>query len=212
MDSELTFRVIYAVVYLSAISIRVYYNRKASPVVEKNFWKRWKKVAERESKLSAVLWSVLAVFWFSFALVYAILHPEWISWFTLPLPTWLRWIGVGLGIVAVPLLLWVHQTIGRYWIAYLDLRENHRLVTDGPYRWIRHPMYTQSIIFLTALSLVSANLLMMFCSSITIILIFNRIPKEERMMTERFGDEYRDYVRRTGRLLPRFIREADYES
>jgi protein-S-isoprenylcysteine O-methyltransferase Ste14 len=196
-------------VYLSAIAIRVYYGQKASPVIEKNFWKRWKKIAEQEGKLSAVLWSILSIFWISFMLLYVILNPELIMLFAIPLPIWLRWIGVGLGVVAILLLFWIHQTIGEYWIAYLDLRENHQLVTNGPYRWVRHPMYSQSIILLTALSLVSANLLMMLCSVITIILIFNRIPKEERMMIERFGEEHRDYMKHTGRLLPRFIRKAD---
>lgn len=209
MNGELIFRVIYAGVYLSALLVRVYHSRKASAVIEKNFVKRWKKAAEQEGKLSTVLWSTLPFFLMSFALLYVVLHSGLIARSVIPLPTWSRWIGVGLGTVAMPFSLWVHQTIGEYWIAYLDLREHHRLVMDGPYRWVRHPMYLQSIMLLVALSLVSANLLMVLSSIVTIILILNRIPKEERMMMERFGDEYRDYVGRTGRLLPRFIHEAD---
>lgn len=177
LTSELTFRVIYAVLYLSAASIGVYYSRKASPVVEKNFWERWKRVGEQEGKLSAVLWSILPIFLISFVFFYVILHLELITGFAIPLPIWLRWIGVGLGIVNVPPLLWIHYTIDEYWIAYLDLREHHCLVMDGPYRWVRHRMYSQSIIFLNALSLVSANLLMVLYSITTIHLDFQSHPQ-----------------------------------
>lgn len=203
MNGELPFRIFYAVVYVSALSIRIYHSRKFSPVVEKNYLKRWIKVAETEGRFSAVLWTILAVFWVSFALFYAVLHVEFVKVFAAPLPLWLRWIGIGLGITAIPFLFWIHQTIAESWIAYLDLRENHCLVTDGPYRWIRHPMYSQTIMFLASLSLISANLLMMLASAIVVILILNRIPREERMMIERFGAKYQEYMNRTGRLLPR---------
>lgn len=186
------FRVIYVLAYLSALLVRVYHSRKASAVVEKNFWKRWKKVAEREGTLSAVLWTILPVFLIIFALLYVVLHAKLITEFAIPFPVWVRWTGVGLGIVVISFQMWIHQTIDKCWIAYLDLREHHRLVTDGPYRYIRHPMYLQSITFLAALSLISANLLMVICGIMTIILVFNRILKEETMMIERFGDEYRD--------------------
>lgn len=213
LTSELTFRVIYAVVYLSVVFIRVYYGRKAQTpaclvgwlagiIGKKITWKSLKEVAKREGKLSLALWLILSLFWISFTFLYVI-FPESISWSALPFPTWLRWIGVALGIVSLPLLLWIHQTLGKYWRTTLELREQHRMVTDGPYRWVRHPMYTQSITFFTALSLVSANPLMVLSTIIEITLILTRIRKEERMMIERFGDQYHNYVKRTGRLLPR---------
>ena len=84
--------------YIAALSIRIYYSRKVSPVIEKNFWKRWKKVAQTEGTLSAVLWSVLAVFWVSFALSYAVFHIEVLKKLAVPFPIWLRRMGIGLGI------------------------------------------------------------------------------------------------------------------
>jgi len=209
MNSQSTFKAIYVVVFLIAFLVRVYFSGKALPVIERKYKKKWKKVAETEGMLSAVFWSILPIFWVSFTLFYAVLHLEVINKFAVQLPIWLRWIGICLGIVAIPLQFWIHHTIGKYWITYLDLRQHHCLIIDGPYRWVRHPMYFQTIMFLAGLSLISANLLMIFASLIVIILILNRIPREERMMTDRFGDDYRKYMKQAGRLLPNIMIEIE---
>jgi len=72
-------------------------------------------------------------------------------------------------------------------------------------------MYTVHMVYFFTWVLVSANLLLLINYLLTTVLIFARIPKEEKMLLEQFGDEYRAYMKRTGRLLPRFHREADRE-
>ncbi|MFQ6085803.1 MAG: isoprenylcysteine carboxylmethyltransferase family protein [Candidatus Bathyarchaeia archaeon] len=109
--------------------------------------------------------------------------------------------------VCLPLFLWVHHTLGKYFSPELELKEQHKLVSRGPYRWVRHPMYSVSFTLFIALSIVSANWLLSLLTVITIISVYARIGKEEAMMVERFGDEYRDYMTRTGRLLPRLFRK-----
>ena len=133
-------------------------------------------------------------------------YPQWMTRFRLPFPIWLRYIGAGLGLASLALLLWVQDTLGRQWSTGLVLREEHTLVTSGPYRWVRHPMYTALFAFMIALGLVSANWLVVLAPAVAISLLLARIPKEESMMTEQFGDEYRAYMERTGRLLPRLFR------
>lgn len=132
-----------------------------------------------------------------------------ISWFFL---LFFKWSSSSLSLTDSARALWIHWTLDKSWIAYLDLREHHRLVTHGPYHWVRHPMYTQTIMFLVSLSLISSNLLMMLASGIVIILILHRIPREERMMIQRFGIEYKEYMRKTGRLLPRLKRNTKLAS
>lgn len=81
----------------------------------------------------------------------------------------------------------------------METREEHELVTGGPYRWVRHPLYAVGSSFFVSLSLVAANWFMGL-SSLSVLLV--RLPKEEEKLIERFGDEYRQYMKRTGRLLP----------
>jgi len=136
------------------------------------------------------------------ALAYVI-YPYWMAWFTLPFPSWLRWTGVGLGVVAFVGRVWSQKVLGKEWSPYLHLTEGHRLVTDGPYRWIRHPIYATSFAFRTALILESANLVIALPCIALMGFVLPRVRKEEAMMIERFGDQYRAYMARTGRFLPR---------
>lgn len=199
MNSELIFRIIFGILYILAALIRVFFSRKAQLYREKDLRKRLKKAVEQEGELGFALLIFLFIFFTSSTFLYVV-YPER---FAIPLPLWLRWSAMCFGIATLPLLLWIHYTIGKYWSTSLELIEQHRLVTEGPYRWVRHPMYTQAIVFFVALSFVSANLFLMLSSIIVVIVIFNRMSKEESMMIERFGDQYLDYMKRTGRLLPR---------
>lgn len=135
-----------------------------------------------------------------------VISPHWMTWFMLSFPTWSRWIGVGLGILSLLLLVWVQHTLGKYWSTDLQLRKQHTLITSGPYRWVRHPMYTAIFTLLIAFSLVSANWLIVLPCIVGIIVVYARIGKEETMMIKQFSGEYRDYMKRTGRLLPRLTR------
>ena len=85
----------------------------------------------------------------------------------------------------------------------VTIREDHRLVTSGPYRYIRHPLYTMGLLLFSSLSLIAANWFMMLGTVLAFVLVSLRLPKEEAALIEAFGDEYRAYMQRTGRFLPR---------
>jgi protein-S-isoprenylcysteine O-methyltransferase Ste14 len=101
------------------------------------------------------------------------------------------------------LAYWVFQTLGKNITPTVETREKHELVTGGPYRWVRHPLYTDGSSFFVSLSLVAASWFMGLASVVVLAMLLTRLPKEEEKLIERFGDEYRAYMRRTGRLLPR---------
>lgn len=122
--------------------------------------------------------------------------------FTFPAPGWLRWAGVGLGIISVGLFAWIHTVLGRFWSPYLQLRSSHRLVTAGPYARIRHPMYSAILGWMMSLGLVSASWIPFVFAALGALNFRLRISGEEKMMLQQFGDEYREYLRRTGRFLP----------
>jgi protein-S-isoprenylcysteine O-methyltransferase Ste14 len=133
----------------------------------------------------------------------SVFAPQRARWATLPTPTWSRWIGVALGVVAMPLFIWTHHALGKNWSADLVIKEEHTLITSGPYRWVRHPMYTSFFGLSLAFFLLSANWVIGLAGLATSVLGAARVDKEEALMIEEFGDEYRAYMQRTGRFLPR---------
>ena len=120
-----------------------------------------------------------------------------------PLPDWLRWVGVPLGAVSFALYGWSQAALGSAWSPHLQTRGKHSLVTTGPYSRMRHPVYLALLGFLVAIALVSANWFFVALLLVSIVVVALRIPKEEQMMIEEFGDEYREYMQRTGGLLPK---------
>ena len=102
------------------------------------------------------------------------------------------------------LIWWVQWALGSNFSTTLHVRDEHTLVTHGPYRWVRHPMYAVLYVHMVALFLISANWLIGGALLLVLTLVVAvRLGKEEAVMVEKFGDEYRAYMERTGRLLPR---------
>jgi protein-S-isoprenylcysteine O-methyltransferase Ste14 len=113
------------------------------------------------------------------------------------------WLGVFFAAGSLLMFQLTHRALGRNWSISLDVRENHQLVTDGVYRKVRHPMYTAFWLWAVAQALLLPNWVA-GCSGIVGfgILFFGRVAREERMMLETFGDRYREYMARTGRVIP----------
>jgi protein-S-isoprenylcysteine O-methyltransferase Ste14 len=96
-----------------------------------------------------------------------------------------------------------HSDLGTYWSVTLELRENHRLVTEGVYRHVRHPMYAALFLYSIGQALVVPNWVVGPSYFVTFGILFAlRIGAEERMMLETFGDEYAAYIARTKLLVP----------
>jgi protein-S-isoprenylcysteine O-methyltransferase Ste14 len=207
LNGDLFFRILFLVLFVPGAVIRGYYTRKVRATVKRRSWKeRLEDTVQAEGKVGAFLLIGQGIYLVIAVPIYLLLSPSPL-WFDLPMADWLRWSGVALGILSLPFLAWVHYTLDKYWDISLSLRKDHVLVKSGSYRRIRHPMYTVHVVYFLAWVLVSAKLLLLINYLLTILLITLRIPKEERMLLERFGDEYRAYMKRTGRLLPRFDQE-----
>jgi protein-S-isoprenylcysteine O-methyltransferase Ste14 len=201
MESEPIFRVIFFVLFIAVMTVRAYYGWKLRRTGGSS-WSVKDEAVEREGGWGILLRLVLFFYMLAIVVLYAT-NPAWLAAFAIPLPTWSRWLGVGLGVTSLLLLIWVQHTLGRHWSTNLQLREEHMLVTSGPYRWARHPMYTALFSFFAGLVLVSASWLVALLVVAAIFVLYARIGKEETMMIEHFGDEYRAYMQRTGRFLPR---------
>ena len=113
------------------------------------------------------------------------------------------WLGLLVAIAALVMFDATHRALGRNWSISLDVREDHQLVTDGIYRRVRHPMYSAFWLWAVAQALLLPNWVAGFSGLVGFgILFFGRVAREERMMLETFGDSYRAYMARTGRIFP----------
>ena len=132
---------------------------------------------------------------------------EHVSWATFPAVDELRWLGVVIGVGAVALFAWAHWSLGRHFSPLLRVRNDHALVRSGPYRWIRHPIYTSGFLLFTGLGLMAASWpTVLGAVALLATMSTLRIPREEAQLTAQFGEEYRTYMGKTGRVFPRFRR------
>jgi protein-S-isoprenylcysteine O-methyltransferase Ste14 len=153
--------------------------------------------------LVSTMWAIY-VAWLVVAPVSVV---EWDQWSTSPrVSDLLGWVAVAVLSTALWLFWYSHHTIGRYWSIRVELKEAHRLVTDGPYRYVRHPLYTA--LFLgylgTLLALQSWTLAAWLPVFVASYVLFAR--EEEQIMERGFGEAYRAYRRQTGMFLPKWAR------
>ncbi len=208
---ELAFQVLLLGQLVAFGAIRGYYQYKIKKVNAKAvFGKRWNQGAGQEGKTSVILQDLAGLIWGMGVLIYTI-YPSAMAWGAISLWSWIRWAGVGIGIGSLPLLIWVHRALGKFWVPTLNIMEDHKIVTTGLYRWIRHPMYGIGFAFMLGTSILTDNWLNLLVTGLTLFVIYARIEQEEQMMIEHFGEDYRRYMILTGRLLPRLIHKRGFE-
>ena len=135
-----------------------------------------------------------------------LINPAWVAWARLDLPAWMRWLGAAGMLMVIPLVTWVYRSIGTNISPSHATREGHQLVTHGPYRWVRHPLYSVGILLCISLTLLTALWTLGVGMLIPLAVLLWRTPREEARLIETFGDEYRAYMRRTGRFFPRVLK------
>lgn len=111
------------------------------------------------------------------------------------------------GVTCLAIGLWLfyrsHADLGTNWSVTLELRKEHRLITQGVYRAIRHPMYSALLLYGVGQALVVPNWVAGVLNLIAFAILFTlRVGAEEKMMAEQFGEEYAAYSARTKRLIP----------
>lgn len=137
--------------------------------------------------------------------IYSI-DPRLMRWSALPLPVWTRWLGFLLGLVALFIFFWVLRSLGQNFSTTLTIHKRQTLVTQGPYQWVRHPMYTSFVLLWVGFLFLSVNWFIGLTGILAFVwAIVVRTPKEEQMMIDRFGEEYIAYMKRTGRYLPHWL-------
>jgi protein-S-isoprenylcysteine O-methyltransferase Ste14 len=116
----------------------------------------------------------------------------------------LRLLGLALSLYAAALLLWAPITLGRFLVPYAAIFEDHELVTSGPFRFVRHPVYSGNLALFLGAALGTLNIYLLLLWPIAVLGFVAEARIEERLLRDRFGAVYDAYAERTGLLLPRF--------
>ncbi len=196
MTEPILFRILLFALLAAFVAHRAYYTRKF-PAAEKDTLNRLDQTTT--SRIAALI-SLAALI---SSIVYMI-FPNLISWASLPLPAILRWLGVGMVLAGFALLEWSHRALAANWSDQPRITQTQQLVQTGPYRWIRHPIYTSFLLILGATLIISANWLVGLCWIVSVSLdAAVRIRFEEQALRDKFGQEYEAYLSKTGSLLPK---------
>jgi len=178
----------------------VFCERK-SPDFRKSIPDLKKQVLEYETPLSITLLSLFGLILLVGFIIY-VFYSFSFTWLQIPLFSSLRWLGAVIGICCLPFIAWIHRTLGESFSKTLTIQEDHKLITSGPYSRVRHPIYSIHTVWFLSWILVSANLLFTLSWMLWIFYVIIRVPQEEKMLIGKFGDEYIEYMKRTGALFP----------
>jgi protein-S-isoprenylcysteine O-methyltransferase Ste14 len=202
MLSESVFRIAFLLLLAALITMRVYFMvkvRRSGGRLTPD-----EQAVRREGGKTTFIFRVVVFVALIAFLVMYIAGAAWIDAFSFYLPVWLRWLGFGFGMISVVFWTLTQIHLDTQWSAQLQLTRDHHMVTSGPYARIRHPLYAGMFGWCIALVLLTANWIFAALCALSSAGILWRIPKEEQMMIETFGDEYKAYMQRTGRLFPKF--------
>ena len=195
MAGELPFRLCLLLIFAATTLIAAYHRSQAA--------KSGERISRRDEGL-VILVSLRAsgLLLFLAVLLYLV-RPGLMAWSAAPVPLWLRWAGAAVGLLACILMHRTLRALGPNLTDTVVTRTRHTLVTNGPYSRVRHPYYVSFLLLVVAASLLAANWMIGLLGLSVFTLLAIRTPTEEKKLIERFGDEYRTYMRQTGRFFPR---------
>ncbi|HLO27826.1 MAG TPA: isoprenylcysteine carboxylmethyltransferase family protein [Anaerolineales bacterium] len=194
--NENILRIFAGVILLTSVGISAYFRRKA----DRDSGEKIPRNVDGPV-LMTIIKIVGPVLWLS-PLIY-LLNPFWMAWSKIGLPEWVRWLGVGTGILCAGLIYWLFSSIGSGITPTSATRKQHILVTSGPYRWVRHPLYTVGSALFISFGMMADNWFIAALGILTFIAMAVRTPREEANLIEKFGNEYHEYMKHTGRFFPK---------
>lgn len=198
MPSETPFRLTLLVLISITMAIAVYHRYQAAASGERISHKE-------EGYLFAIMLRLVGVCLWITTFAY-LLVPTSVQWASVPLPLWIRWLAAVTGGFCSVFMYWTLRSLGGNLTDTVVTRANATLVTRGAYRWVRHPFYVTTGMLMASVTLLTANWLIGVTSFLVLALLSVRTPKEEQMLLDRFGEDYRRYMTTTGRFFPRFPR------
>jgi protein-S-isoprenylcysteine O-methyltransferase Ste14 len=195
MNDENTFRILLIVVSIIQTAISARYLRRA----------RAGSTIFRRRDEGLLLTATTALFYLAYGLglLAYFVNPNWMAWSAVVLVAWVRWIGIAPLLLGGASMIWGLRYLGRNLTISVSTRPEHALITTGPYRWVRHPLYAGGMIESVGVCLLTANWFVALSAGLFWALIALRTPIEEQKLIEKFGNEYRQYMQNVGRFAPK---------
>jgi protein-S-isoprenylcysteine O-methyltransferase Ste14 len=198
MNKETIYRLFFIASFIALMTIRIYYQSKV--LRDKREFKF------SEGKLSLIAGSIASLTNIIFGAEYLFSARLFSFAYVLHYPDWLRITGVLLLAGGIILLGSAHHHLGMSFHSLVGTKEEHALVKTGPYRRIRHPIYTAYLTSSVGGGLLTSNIVLTFVPFVMYALMaMIRMNQEEEIMHQLFGEEYADYQAQTGRLLPKLL-------
>jgi protein-S-isoprenylcysteine O-methyltransferase len=160
-----------------------------------------KRIARRQSAGSRVVQMLLVVSAY-FLLFDSDTAIGWLGWRFTKQSAGSVWTGVALTAAGVALAIWARAVLGGNWSATVTVKNDHELVQRGPYRLVRHPIYSGFSLAAVGTALAIGQLRGVVAVALMLVSWRLKWPIEERFMTEEFGDRYRQYRQRVSAIIP----------
>ena len=187
------FEIVYWAALIAEMIIRAPLNKKR---------KEEKMSEQRVSSQEKIILFLLLIGMMILPLIYS--ATKWLDFANYSLPPWAGWLGVVMMVGAIVVFWRSHADLGLNWSPSLEIREKHELITRGIYGVIRHPMYASQWLWVLAQPLLLQNWLAGFINLLVFIPFYLlRVQAEEQMMIDRFGEQYKTYMTKTGRVIPK---------
>jgi protein-S-isoprenylcysteine O-methyltransferase Ste14 len=201
MNHEIVFKLFFGALFISAVLVTVLNQRRAGNY-GRGMASHARSHAQHEAKGLLAIRGALALLWYPTVMAW-LFAPQWIRWSFLSVPMAYRWAGVFLSLAGVALLFWGQRSAGKNFAPTLEMKDDHQLVTHGAYRWVRHPVYLAFLLMIAGSGVLARNWFMELTGVLLIgFVMLLRIPREEALLAERFGDQYAAYRKRTPLLIP----------
>jgi protein-S-isoprenylcysteine O-methyltransferase Ste14 len=195
MDHETPFRILVSAGFIATLLIAVPHRVRS--------WASKEPLDRRQEGIFilATLRPVGLLLWLG---VFAyMINPRWMAWSSMPFPDWLRWTGALVFAAGLWLMSATLRALGPNLTDTVVTRQEHTLVTSGPYRWVRHPFYVVMALLVLAIGLIAANWFILLAGAVVFTLLAVRSRTEEEHLLKRFGEPYERYRENTGRFLPK---------
>ena len=192
-NSSILFKIIYCILLSIYSLIRIIYAKGSTKIRNKKSKNdTYERIKVFIAFVGMVLIPLISVF------------TSFLNIFRIELPLIIIYFSIIGKILNVYFFYIIHKQLGVNWSPVLEIKKNQKLIKDGVYKYIRHPMYTQHWLWIILQGILLDNYFVEIFGIITFgILYFTRINKEEELMIEEFGEEYKKYMENTGRLLPK---------
>ena len=124
---------------------------------------------------------------------------------SIPICSALQYVGVLLLLLGLGFAVWARIVLGRNWSGIVTVKEDHTLITRGPYAWVRHPIYTGILLALLGTAVTLGTVLNFVEVPVVAFAFWLKLRTEERFMLETFGEQYTVYRHHVKALIPYVI-------